>query len=248
MSGSRQDTLREIDKKMLEVDTFSGESRCEIAGKKTQTDIIFDRYSIAERRAIQAQNFMNVVYLAPNEHITESVFSRIVANDAYKAVCLKILQLFDAGIVDLILLKNEENNLPMEYVKHEKLGNTPLLTYGDGIKKILSLANALAKATGGILLIDEIETAIHKKYYQEFFRFLQKAALNFDVQLFITTHNIEAIDAWLTVQNYNDEKYENDDLSVLTFKKDQAGKHYSRTLTGKKVFENREQFTFEVRL
>jgi len=36
----------------------------------------------------------------------------------------------------------------------------------------LSLANAIAQATGGVLLIDEVETAIHSKDYDDIFKLM----------------------------------------------------------------------------
>ena len=93
-----------------------------------------------------------------------------------------------------MIFRSDVSNRPVEYLKHKRLGNMPLSTYGDGIKKVLVLANAIIGATDGILLIDEIETAIHKKYYNDIFRFIVKACHTFNVQVFITTHSIEAID------------------------------------------------------
>ena len=119
-------------------------------------------------------------------------------------------------------------------------------SYGDGIKKVLSLSNAIAMATGGILLIDEIETSIHKKYYYDIFRFLVKASKAFDVQVFITTHSIEAIDGILATQEYASQK-NHDDICACTIKKTRDGT-LSRILTGREVYENREAFGFEVRL
>ena len=77
----------------------------------------------------------------------------------------------------------------------------PVSTYGDGIKKVLLLANAIVQAAHGILLIDEVETAIHTKYYDDIFRFLLKACKQYEIQLFITTHNLEALDALLETQD-----------------------------------------------
>ena len=122
----------------------------------------------------------------------------------------------------------------------------PLSTYGDGVKKVLVLANAIAQATGGVLLIDEIETAIHKKYYDDIFRFIVKACNAYSVQAFITTHSLEAIDGLLATQDY-DKQSESDGLTVVTLKREED-RTYSRVLTGRKVSENREAFGFEVRL
>ena len=97
----------------------------------------------------------------------------------------------------------------------------PLSTYGDGIKKVLSIANAIALSSNGVLLIDEIDTAIHAKYYDDIFKFIMKAAKQYNVQLFITTHSIEAVDGLLKTQVKDDVYGLNDDpIRVITLRKD----------------------------
>ena len=109
----------------------------------------------------------------------------------------------------------------------------PLSTYGDGIKKVLALSNAIAMAAGGILLIDEIETAIHKKYYDDIFQFVVKACERFNVQVFISTHNIEAIDGILSTQGYDNQET-TDNIQVVTLKRGED-RTYSRALTGREL-------------
>lgn len=244
----RSHLLRNMDSDIVEADAFSGALIYEVAGHGERQDVEIDAYATTSGREIKRNNYINIVYLSPTAHIGRTVFTRILRNDAYKEICLRILQLFDSEIIDLLILKNEENNRSTEYIKHAKLGNIPLATYGDGIKKVLSLANGIAQAGGGVLLIDEVETAIHSKYYDDIFRFLVKASLQFDVQIFITTHSIEAIDGLLSTQDY-EKQNQRDDISILTLKKDTSEpKTYSRVLAGRRVFANREQFGFEVRL
>ena len=246
--AKRNRMMRDMDSDLVEVDAFHGELIYEIEGHRDRLDVEIDAYSTTSGREIKKNNYLNIVYLSPTDHVRGYVFNRIIRNDAYKEICLRILQLFDPDIIDLLILKNDENNRSTEYIKHAKLGIMPISTYGDGIKKVLSLANAIAQAAGGVLLIDEVETAIHSKYYDDIFRFLVKATIQFDVQVFITTHSIEAIDGLLTTQDYEHQNNK-DDISVLTFKKDSSElKTYSRVLTGRHVFANREQFGFEVRL
>lgn len=108
------------------------------------------------------------------------------------------------------------------------------------------MANAIIGATDGILLIDEIETAIHRKYYNDIFRFIVKACRTFNVQVFITTHSIEAIDGLLAAQDYDIQSKE-DAITVVTLRRENH-KTYSRVLQGREVFKNREAFGFEVRL
>ena len=220
--------MHKLSSDMAEVDAFIGELVYEIAGHRDRIEVKIDAYASTSGREIKRNNYVNIVYLSPTEHVSGNVFNRILRNDSYKEICLRILQMFDPGIIDLLILRNEFNDRPVEYIKHVALGNMPLSTYGDGIKKVLSLANGIAQAAGGVLLIDEIETAIHSKYYDDIFRFLVKASIQFEVQVFITTHSIEAIDGLLCTQDY-DQQNHIDDISVLTFKKDSnEPKTYSR--------------------
>lgn len=187
-----------------------------------------------------------IIFVSPFEHLRGNVISQIVKSDDYKDICLKALQLFDADIEDMMIFRSDISNRPVEYLKHRKLGNMPLSTFGDGIKKVLVLSNAIARAAGGILLIDEIETAIHKKYYDDIFKFVTKACKSFNVQLFITTHSLEAIDGILATQDY-EKQSEEDNISVVTLKRE-FNNTYSRVLSGRKVAQNREAFGFEVRI
>lgn len=245
---NRNRMMRDLGSDMIEVDAFKGELLYEIAGYRDRIEVELDAYATTSGREIKRNNYLNIVYLSPTDHVRGNVFGRILRNDSYKEICLRILQLFDPAILDLLILKNEDNNRSTEYIKHATLGNMPLSTYGDGIKKVLSLANSIAQAAGGVLLIDEVETAIHSKYYDDIFRFLVKACIQFDVQAFISTHSIEAIDGLLSTQDY-EQKNQTDDVSVLTFKKESTdSRTYSRVLAGRTVYSNREQFGFEVRL
>jgi predicted ATPase len=68
-------------------------------------------------------------------------------------------------------------------------------SYGDGFQRLYHLALHFALAKGGILLIDEIENAIHHRRFEEFVVFLDQLSKKFSVQVFITSHSKEFIDA-----------------------------------------------------
>jgi predicted ATPase len=73
----------------------------------------------------------------------------------------------------------------------------PLSSFGEGMRRILYLGLLVAASRGGILLIDEVENAIHVSLLKPFTRFLHQLAEEFDVQIFATTHSQEAIEAFL---------------------------------------------------
>ena len=82
---------------------------------------------------ISEKDEFNVIYVAPFEHLKGSIISQIIKDDDYKEICLKALQLFDPEIIDMVLFKSDTGNRPVEFLKHKRLGNMPLSTFGDGM-------------------------------------------------------------------------------------------------------------------
>lgn len=229
-----------------ETDVLECQSVYTVNGKSTKETFRLNRFSRITGTQINQDERIKITYVSPFEHLKGYRINQIIKDDAYKEICVRALRLFDPDIEDMMIFKSDVGNRPVEYLKHKRLGNMPLSTYGDGIKKVLVLANAIVGAANGILLIDEIETAIHKKYYDDIFRFIVKACGAFNVQAFITTHSIEAIDGLLETQDY-EKQNESDAITVVTLKR-QDQKTYARVLSGREVYENREAFGFEVRI
>lgn len=71
--------------------------------------------------------------------------------------------------------------------------------------RIFELGLGMSNCKNGILLIDEFETAIHYSLLVEFTRVIQELANEFNVQVFITTHSKECIDAFVKNQYRNTE-------------------------------------------
>ena len=229
-----------------EADAFDGMLTAVTDGIRTQQHITFHEYSNITGRKVSRRGYLNMLYLSPVDHMKNMIIDRIVKDPEYKDICLHVIQIFDPEITDLLILKNERTNCPVEYIRHSRLGTMPVSTYGDGIKRVLMLANAIARTSGGILLIDEVETAIHAQYYHDIFQFLIKACRQFGIQLFITTHNIEAFDSLLSTQDYEGQRAQ-DDITVLTLKKTPE-RTLIRNMSGREVSRNREAFDFEVRI
>lgn len=111
-----------------------------------------------------------------------------------KPVVLELVRIFDPEIEDLEILKRPRSE-PVVYVRHRRFGNAPLSTFGDGMRRALVMGVSLATVRGGILLVDEVESAIHTAALDSTFQWLQRACQELDVQLFTTTHSLEAVDA-----------------------------------------------------
>ena len=91
------------------------------------------------------------------------------------------------------------------YLRDRSAGLLPVDAFGDGMRRILQMALGVTRARGGVLLIDEIETAIHVSALGHVFRWLVDACASNDVQLFATTHSLEAIDAILAADTTPEE-------------------------------------------
>lgn len=242
----RHDELTDIPDGELEAEAFEGDITLYYNKRKQNQHIVVNQYSKLTGTVSSDKDVLNIVYVSPFAHLRGSIINKIIRYDSYKQICIKAMQLFDPDIEDMMIFRSDIGNRPVEYIRHRKLGDMPLSTFGDGIKKVLAISNAIAQAAGGILLFDEVETSIHKKYYDDIFRFIMKACKKFDVQLFISTHSIEAIDGILAAQDYDTQDI-SDDVCVCTLKKTEDGT-FSRVLSGREVFENRAAFGFEVRL
>jgi AAA15 family ATPase/GTPase len=142
--------------------------------------------------------------VTPSSHRSEVGQFRLLSEATFqnfKADVVKLLQQMDNNISDIeILLPPESMSSRFNiYIQHKKLGLAPVSTFGDGIRRLLHIALKLASVKGGILLIDELESTIHTEALQSSFQWLVKWCTEMDVQLFATTHSLEAVDALLEV-------------------------------------------------
>jgi energy-coupling factor transporter ATP-binding protein EcfA2 len=69
----------------------------------------------------------------------------------------------------------------------------PLGSYGEGMRRILALALALATAKGGVLLVDEIDTGLHYSVLEDVWRLVVETAKRLDIQVFATTHSSDCL-------------------------------------------------------
>ena len=68
-------------------------------------------------------------------------------------------------------------------------------SFGDGLRRVFTLASAIPGAKDGLLLIDELEIAVHTRMLEKTFNWLVEFCCQYNVQLFATTHSLEAVDA-----------------------------------------------------
>ena len=83
-------------------------------------------------------------------------------------------------------------------VSHDDYEKAPdLASFGDGVRRVFEIGLLCAGVRGGVLLVDEFENAIHTGLLMEFTRLVQDLAVELNVQVFLSTHSKEAIDAFV---------------------------------------------------
>ncbi len=170
-----------------------------------------------------------------------------IINTHSKNVELKVLDIIieflkehvDHKINDINL--TEMNNIKRFLVDSEAFPKSiDLTSYGEGIQRIFEIALAFAYCKNGVLLIDELETAIHNSLLIEFTQFIQELAIKFNVQLFVTSHSKECIDAFV---NNN---FSNKDISAY-FLENVDGKILTKNIQGERLKYMVENIDLDIR-
>ena len=122
-----------------------------------------------------------------------------------------IRQHVDPGVVDIELANTTTGRFR---VTHRTNAPMDLAAYGEGMQRVFQIGLLFAAHARGIVLIDELENALHTNVIVPFSRMLQELAVRFDVQVFLTTHSKETVDAFFL----ND--YRTEDVSTFLLRKE----------------------------
>jgi hypothetical protein len=153
-----------------------------------------ERFVQRRRNKPLAKNAIIFPSYSSSEPILDHLSQIILREEDGKNMVLELLQPFDNNILDIQILSTPRATL---YIKHRELGFAPLYIFGDGLKRTLVMALALLNTAKGVLLVDEIETSIHVSALSRIFSWLIETCRRLEIQLFVTTHSLEAIDAML---------------------------------------------------
>jgi AAA15 family ATPase/GTPase len=109
------------------------------------------------------------------------------------------------------------------------------------MQRVFEIALLLGYCRNGILCIDEIDSALHKSLLVKFTEFIQTIAKEFNVQVFLSTHSKECIDAF--VEN----EYADDELTAYALEENEEGKIECNFLLGNKLKQLVETINIDIR-
>lgn len=197
-------------------------SKLDIFEDKNQELPISKEFKIWENQPLTIlnkyrSNWLSVDTITPFSHRTEQLQIKLLTDAILKYLkpeIVELISMIDSEIIDLDILDPTGKKSRL-YVIHKTLGFTPLSVFGDGVRRLLFMALTIAKLKDGILLIDELETAIHTEALLSSFSWLVKWCREMNIQLFATTHSLETVDAML-----NASELKNDLVLYRLYQKD----------------------------
>lgn len=243
-SGYRSETDN-----VMEVEVQSAAIEISADDKKCKYEINeFTRHTRVKEDASYAIH-SPIIYISPTKHADNLIYlDEILNNPKLYDDMLNVLKDFDPDIVSInaSAITSESGIIPMSgsvyysILSRNKNKALPLNMYGDGMKKAVLLMSAVVAAKDGILLLDEFETAIHTSAMADVIYWVINTCKKLNVQLFMTTHSIEALK---TVLNISGKQKEDISLYTLYNKKNTV----ARRLTAKEALEASNVFNLELR-
>jgi hypothetical protein len=231
-----QDSNREFETKVMEI-------QYKVNGKKYGKDIIFG-VQVGQRMVREKNNAIveNIVHISPIQHAQNVFLNSLLTDPDLYEQFVEIMREFDPYFISINSVE-EEKSYGRKYVVLSKNHKEGLLlnAYGDGMKKAMLLLNAVLKAKDGILLLDEFETAIHISAMKNVFSWIIETAIKLNVQIFMTSHSIEAIESILKCPSI----MQNDIRMITLVKVNDTIK--VRNINGEKAIQLLDEYGLELR-
>ena len=152
------------------------------------------RYEIPQPSGVGFRSILLPPYAHRNQPMQARGLSQAVEDDQKEQV-EDLLRNLDPNILGVEIITDKRGIRPLVALRHREAGLAPISVFGDGIRRALMIALAVNQNRGGIILVDEIEAALHVSALNKFFPWLERSCKLNSVQLFATTHSLEAIGA-----------------------------------------------------
>ncbi|MCI5156984.1 MAG: hypothetical protein D3906_00830 [Candidatus Electrothrix sp. AUS1_2] len=118
--------------------------------------------------------------------------SQSLKEGSKQAIIKFITDHIDSGIQGIELDENDQFTVVHKYISP----NPDLTKFGEGIQRIFKLGLLFAGAKNGVVMIDEFENAIHASILPKLIKLVYDLACQFNVQIFLSSHSKECIDAF----------------------------------------------------
>ncbi|MCP2026180.1 AAA15 family ATPase/GTPase [Flavobacterium sp. HSC-32F16] len=171
--------------------------------------------------------------------LLKKAHAKAVQEKYFDDIMIFIREKMDKNIdkIEMVSIENESRFM----VSTDEMSYAIDITkYGEGLQRIFEIALLMGYSKNGIICIDELDSAIHKNLLIDFTQFIQELAVKFNVQVFLSTHSKECIDAFVE-NNFPDEELTAFALSEID------GKVICKYLEGNKLKQLVETINIDIR-
>lgn len=233
-----QDTKQEIDD--IIINAIHSYTRIKINDTKPFEDNFYD-FSPVIMGGGDKISFFNTIFHYPYKYIREEInLSDIIENKKLYNDLISVLQQFDKEITQ-IFADQESDKVIYKIASSSNNKSLPISIFGDGLKLAISVFADIPRAQNGLLLIDEFDSSLHTSQISKILSAMIIMCKKFNIQLFLTTHNKEAIDKILECC-----KDFLNDVRIISMTKNEK-RTYSQILDGQLAWKLRFQNDAELR-
>lgn len=172
------------------------------------TFISIEDSKLKEANFFRHQEAINILYLPKNvDNSNIYLLWDSVALTEKEENVIDALKIIEKDIDRLTFVSSNFNIDSSKRIPVVKIKNIPdvlpLKSMGDVINRILEIILALVNADNGFLLIDEIENGLHYSVQEKLWKIIFDLATKLNIQVFVTTHSNDCINAFEKVMNEN---------------------------------------------
>jgi AAA15 family ATPase/GTPase len=196
-----------------------------------------------DTRYSKTQILCNAAFTSPyrhNEQLVQQAHKLAIENKYFDTVIGFIKEHLDPTITKIDVV-NEQGIFRFRVTSTSKQDVLDITEYGEGLQRVFEIALLLGYCQNGVLCIDEVDSAIHKSLLVKFTEFIQMVAKEFNVQVFLSTHSKECIDAF--VEN----EFPDDELTAYALEENAEGKIECNFLLGNKLKQLVETINIDIR-
>ncbi len=196
----------------------------------------------AELRFSESKILCRATFTSPyryNHALLKKAHAYAIEKQYFDRVITFIQKHLDSSIqkIEMINAEGESRFMVTSSAINEAVDITK---YGEGLQRVFEIALLMAYSKDGIICIDEIDSAIHKSLLIEFTKFIHQTAEDFNVQVFLSTHSKECIDAFIK------NKYHNEHLTAYALT-DVDGQIECKYIDGSRLEKLVESINFDIR-
>ena len=206
------------------------------------TNIDLPIATISEVKSFHQAKYIDVLsHIAVSENV--QIYASLKRENKLDEVAKEIKKAFPEVLGFDMIPYPDGTQAPVSIIKEN--GLLPLYACGDGIQRWYYILGAFALYKNSIICIDEIDTGFHYAAQEEFSANLVENAIKNNVQLFITTHNVEFLDRFLKANKDLDSQVL-EQIKVITMRNTSEGIK-ARVINAKEAYSGRIDFNLELR-